>query len=362
MGGMLLLEDGRVFRGESFGAKTTKVGEVVFNTAMTGYQEAITDPSYCEQILVMTYPHIGNTGINTEDPESKNIWVNGFIARYFSRRHSNHRATDGLGSYLRNAGIPALHRIDTRALVRHIRDKGAMKAVISCDGTPVEQLRQMIDRWPGMEGRALAQEVSTKQVYIANEPPQPRMKVNVIDGGVKENIIRLLSMANCFVRVIPINAPVEAWTSDCDLVFLSNGPGDPAALHEPIQKCQQIIGSIPVVGICLGHQLLSLALGAKTYKLPFGHRGANHPVLDVETKKVEITSQNHGFCVDEKSLVATGAKVTHINLNDKTVAGIVHEDKKIMGIQFHPESCPGPHDSRYLVVERFLEFAEKHQA
>ena len=184
MGGMLVLEDGRIFRGESFGAKTTKVGEIVFNTAMTGYQEALTDPSYCEQILVMTYPHIGNTGVNTEDPESKNIWVNGFISRYFSRRHSNHRATDGLGSYLRNAGIPALHRIDTRALVRHIRDKGAMKAVISCDGTPIEQLHNLIKQWPGMQGRALAQEVSTKKSTIANNPANPRLKVNVIDGGV----------------------------------------------------------------------------------------------------------------------------------------------------------------------------------
>jgi carbamoyl-phosphate synthase small subunit len=358
MGGILLLDDGRTFAGDGFGAKATKVGEVVFNTAMTGYQEALTDPSYCEQILVMTYPHIGNTGVNTEDPESERIWVSGFVGRHFSRLHSSHRAEEGLERYLRNAGIPALHGIDTRALVRHIRDKGAMRGAISTDGTPIDQLKRMLSEWPGMEGRALATEVCTEKSYVEHSPEAPRMKVNLIDGGCKLNIIRLLKEANCHIRVVPITAPAEKWTEDCDLVFLSNGPGDPASLTGPISTLKKVIGVKPATGICLGHQLLALALGAKTYKLPFGHRGANHPVKDLETGRVEITSQNHGFCVDRDSLEGTGAAVTHLNLNDETVAGLVHEGKRVKGVQFHPEACPGPHDSAHLLLEGFLRFAE----
>ena len=358
MGGILLLEDGRRFIGDGFGAKTTKVGEVVFNTAMTGYQEALTDPSYCEQILVMTCPHVGNTGVNPEDPESGKVWVSGFVARHFSRLHSSYRADDGLERYLRNAGIPALHGIDTRALVRHIRDKGAMRGAISTDGTPVEQLEQLLQAWPGMEGRALATEVCSSKSYVEHSPDEPRMKVNLIDGGCKKNIIRLLKEANCHVRVVPITAPAKDWVEDCDLVFLSNGPGDPAALHGPIATLKEVIGTKPATGICLGHQLLALALGAETYKLPFGHRGANHPVKDLETGRVEITSQNHGFCVDRESLQAAGATVTHLNLNDQTVAGLVHLEKRVKGVQFHPEACPGPHDSAHLLLEGFLRFAE----
>jgi carbamoyl-phosphate synthase small subunit len=357
MGGILMLEDGRSFEGEAFGARGTRVGEVVFNTAMTGYQEVLTDPSYTEQIVVMTVPHVGNYGVNDDDTESSRVHVSGFIAREFSRLHSNHRATGGLGQYLDGQAVPALEGIDTRALVRHIRSKGAMKAVISTDGTSREDLKRQLDAWPGMEGRALATEVSTSEAYVFHDPDSPRARVSVVDGGVKTNILRLLATANCRVEVHPISASADAWMKDADLVFLSNGPGDPAALPEVVEQVRACIGKKPVVGICLGHQLLGLALGAKTYKLRFGHRGGNHPVKDALTGKVEITSQNHGFCVDSDGILADGGEVTHVNLNDKTVAGFHHKEKRVMGIQFHPESSPGPHDSQHLLIERFLDFA-----
>jgi len=357
MGGILLLEDGRTFKGAAYGARGTCVGEVVFNTAMTGYQEVLTDPSYCEQIVVMTTPHIGNTGVNNEDPESAATWVSGFVAREFARQPSNHRATENLSLYLRTNKVPGLQGIDTRALVRHIREKGAMKAVISTDGTPHEQLMAMLSDWPGMAGRALATEVCSKSTTVYHDPPNPRARVTVVDGGVKTNILRLLAAANCRVRVVPIHAKAEEWMADSDFLFLSNGPGDPAALPSVVSELKTVLGTMPMVGICLGHQLLALTIGAKTYKLRFGHRGANHPVRDVKTGKIEITSQNHGFCVDEESLTATGGQITHVNLNDQTIAGMQHDGLKVMGVQFHPEACPGPHDSQHLLIERFLEFA-----
>ena len=357
MGGILILEDGRSFEGEAFGARGTRVGEVVFNTAMTGYQEVLTDPSYTEQIVVMTVPHVGNYGINEDDIESCRVHVSGFIAREFSRMHSNHRATGGLGQYLDSQAVPALEGIDTRALVRHIRSKGAMKAVISTDGTSVQALEEMLHAWPGMEGRALAAEVSTTQPYIFHDPVHPRARVSVVDGGVKTNILRLLAAANCRVKVMPIGSGAEEWMAEADMVLLSNGPGDPAALPEVVEQVRACIGKKPLVGICLGHQLLGLALGARTYKLRFGHRGVNHPVKDTLTGRVEITSQNHGFCVESDGILADGAEVTHINLNDQTVAGFQHREKKVMGIQFHPEASPGPHDSQHLLIERFLEFS-----
>lgn len=357
MGGILLLEDGRQFSGEAFGARGIRVGEVVFNTAMTGYQEILTDPSYCEQIVVMTTSHVGNTGVNHEDPESKRVWVSGFIAREFSRMHSNHRAKEGLDHYLRSALVPGLQGIDTRALVRHIRSKGAMKGVICTDGTPLAELSAKLEAWPGMVGRALALEVTEKTPRIYCEPEQPRARVTVIDGGVKTNILRLLKQANCAVKVMPLTATAEEWADGADFLFFSNGPGDPAALPEVVEQIKRVKGSLPMVGICLGHQLLGLALGAETYKLRFGHRGANHPVRDLETGRVEISSQNHGFCINAESLEATGGKVTHLNLNDKTVAGFRHDGHRMMGIQFHPEAAPGPHDSNHLLIERFLSFA-----
>jgi carbamoyl-phosphate synthase small subunit len=352
-----LLEDGRAFAGEAFGATTTRVGEVVFNTAMTGYQEVLTDPSYCDQIVTMTVPHVGNYGVNTEDPESANVWVSGFVVRELSRRYSSHRASEGLDRYLREAGVPGIQGVDTRALVRHIRDKGAMKAVISTDGTTREDLAKQLKEWPGMSGRGLAEVVSTKKRYVYADPPEAKASVAVVDGGVKTNILRLLKESGLRVEVFPWNSKAEEWMNGNDFVFLSNGPGDPSALDGMVDEIKKVVGTKPIVGICLGHQLLGRALGAKTFKLGFGHRGANHPVRDLETGRVEITSQNHGFCVDAEGIQAAGGEPTHINLNDQTLAGFKHEKLKIAAVQFHPEASPGPHDSAHLVVKRFLAVA-----
>lgn len=355
--GVLLLEDGTTFIGESFGARTTRVGESVFNTAMTGYQEVLTDPSYTEQVVTMTYPHIGNTGVNEEDPESARVWASGFVVRSLSRTPSNFRSEGSLHSYLEKHGVPGLQGIDTRALVRHLRSHGSMRCAVSTDGTSVDDLKYRILDWPGMEGRALATEVCCTKAYVYADPPRPRIRLAVIDGGVKTNILRLLAEAGAYVRVHPITDPVEAWIQGVDALFLSNGPGDPAALGGVISKLRGLVGTLPMLGICLGHQLLGLALGAKTYKLKFGHRGANHPVRDIRTGRIEITSQNHGFAIDEGSLAGTGSRVTHVNLNDNTVAGFEHPGWRVMGIQYHPESAPGPHDSRNLILNRFIQFA-----
>jgi carbamoyl-phosphate synthase small subunit len=357
LGGILLLEDGRAFSGEGFGAAGTRVGEVVFNTSMTGYQEILTDPSYCEQIVVMTVPHVGNYGVNEEDPESSGVWVSGFVVRELSRRFSNQRGSEGLHRYLRESSVPSIQGIDTRALVRHIRDKGAMKAVISTDGTPRERLEALLSDWPGMSGRGLADVVSTKEPYTFADPQNARGRVAVVDGGVKTNILRLLAQTGLKVDVFPASSSAADWMSDSDFIFLSNGPGDPAALDGMVSEVKSALGKIPVVGICLGHQLLGRALGADTFKLRFGHRGANHPVRDLETGRVEITSQNHGFCVDAKGVEAAGGRVTHVNLNDQTLEGFSHDDLRVAAVQFHPEACPGPRDSDHLVLERFLRVA-----
>ncbi|MBW1880514.1 MAG: glutamine-hydrolyzing carbamoyl-phosphate synthase small subunit [Deltaproteobacteria bacterium] len=357
MGAILLLEDGRRFEGEAFGATATRVGEVVFNTAMTGYQEVLTDPSYAEQVVVMTFPHIGNYGVNEQDPESDRVHVSGFVARAFSRAPSSWRSEGGLHHYLVNFGVPGMHGVDTRALVRHIRTRGAMKCVISTDGTPEVELARQMAEWPGMEGRALATEVGTRRSYLFAEPEEPVLRVSVVDGGCKQNILRLLAERGCRVAVHPIDAPASVWLDGADALFVSNGPGDPAALTGVIAELQKAVGQVPALGICLGHQLLALSLGATTYKLKFGHRGTNHPVRDERSGKVEITSQNHGFAVERESLTATGAEVTHLNLNDHTVSGFVHPGKRVMAVQYHPEACPGPHDSQHL-IDRFVRFAQ----
>jgi len=361
VGGILLLEDGRSFVGEAFGAATTTVGEAVFNTGMTGYQEVLTDPSYREQIVTMTASHVGNYGVNEEDVQSDRVQVAGFIARDFSRVYSSWRASEGLDRYLRRSGVPGLHGVDTRALVRHLRDKGAMRAVISTDGSGADDLWAKVKGWPGMSGRALAGEVSTPKAYRFADPAEPTLRIAVLDGGIKRNILNLLRDTGARVDVFPANTSAATLKAEADMVFLSNGPGDPSALPGMVEEVKKLLGQIPVTGICLGHQLLGLALGADTFKLPFGHRGCNHPVRDLATGKVEITSQNHGFCVDPAGIEKAGGQVTHVNLYDGTLEGFSHDDLRVMAVQFHPEAAPGPHDAQHLLT-RFTDFATNPQS
>ncbi len=363
MGAILLLEDGRKFTGEAFGAAVTKIGEAVFNTAMTGYQEVLTDPSYAEQIVTMTASHIGNTGVNLEDPESENVWVSGFVVRSLTRAPSSWRSTGGLHQYLVRHGVPGMQGIDTRALVRHLRTRGAMRSVISTDGTSDKELMDRLMAWPGMAGRNLASEVSCTKSWTYCAPERPRVRFSVVDGGCKKNILRLLEQAGCAVTVHPLGSSAEQWMENADAVLLSNGPGDPAAIPGVVDEIRKVSDKgMPMVGICLGSQLLGLSLGADTYKLKFGHRGANQPVQDLRTGKVEITSQNHGFAVDRASLEAKGGEVTHLHLNDKTVSGFMHRDKRIFAVQYHPEASPGPHDSSSILLEQFIRFAMGEEA
>ena len=343
---VLLLDDGKLFKGTTFGATGQAIGEVCFNTGMTGYQEILTDPSYAKQIVTMTAPHIGNYGINTEDIEAEKIQVSGFVIKEESIFPSSWRSEMSLGDYLKKQNIVGIKNIDTRALTRHIRDNGVMNGIISSTTDNKIKLTSKLKSSLSMTGLDLAKIVSTKNVYDWSDKGEYR--VAAIDFGIKKNILRLLEELDCQVTVFPANATAKDILSfDPDGVFLSNGPGDPAAVEYGIETVKQILGEKPIFGICLGHQILAIALGAKTFKLKFGHRGINHPVKNMVEKIIEITSQNHGFAVELESLPKNVIS-THINLNDNTSAGIESIDYPAFSVQYHPESSPGPHDSRYL--------------
>ncbi|MGB7201692.1 MAG: glutamine-hydrolyzing carbamoyl-phosphate synthase small subunit [Pyrinomonadaceae bacterium] len=360
---ILVLEDGREFTGKSFGADGTAFGEMVFNTSMSGYQEILTDPSYAGQIVAMTYPLIGNYGTNDGDIESRRAWVEGFVVREASRIASNFRSTASLQDYLKQNNIVGIEHIDTRALVRHIRDKGAMRAGISTTGTDAKSLLEKVLSSPEMQNRELASAVTVTQNYVYEQesairnPQSAIEKFHVVafDFGVKTNSLREFAKFGCRVTVVRAETTAdEVLALKPDGIFLSNGPGDPASMTKVVDEIKKLAASeTPMFGICLGHQLLGEAFGGKTYKLKFGHRGGNQPIKDLTTGKIEITSHNHGFAVDADSLPAD-VEVTHINLNDNTVAGLRHKTLPVFSVQYHPESAPGPHDSEYLFT-RFVD-------
>lgn len=344
----LVLEDGEIFEGSSFGYETENMGEVVFNTSMSGYQEIITDPSYTGQIVAMTYPMIGNYGINNEDIESDRIQVAGFVVKEYSKTYSNFRAVSSLGDYLKKHKVCAIEGVDTRRLTIHIREKGALRGGIfkSTEGA-VEKLLE----FPEMGGRDLATGISCSEPYTFGENDSSHINVGVVDYGVKRSILRLLKNEGFNVKVYPSNTPLSGIIADgAKGVVLSNGPGDPDSVAGARELVKDIIKEeIPAFGICLGHQIIGLGLGGKTYKLKFGHRGVNQPVMNMDTGKVEITSQNHGFAVDTDSIKSKDdVEITYVNLNDKTVEGISHKKLPIFSVQYHPEAAAGPHDSKYL--------------
>ena len=355
MNALLVLEDGRVFSGRSWGAAGETTGEVVFTTAMTGYQEVLTDPSYAGQIVTMTAAHIGNTGVNASDPESARPYVAGFLVRAYSPEYSSWRAQQSLAQYLREHGIVALSEIDTRALTRHIRQKGAMRAALSTERDDVAALTALARNAPAMTGLDLATAVSTKMPYTWDEgtpgewltphPVTPQQHVVAYDFGLKRNILRKLVDHGATVTVVPADFSADQVLAlQPDGVFVSNGPGDPATLDYAVANLRALLGKVPIFGICLGHQLMGLAVGGTTFKLPYGHHGCNHPVQDVRTGKVEITSQNHGFAVAPASLPPE-VTITHRNLNDGTVEGLEHTHVPAFSVQYHPEAAPGPHDA-----------------
>ena len=348
---LLVLEDGKFFEGYSFGAEGEATGEVVFNTSMMGYQEILTDPSYKGQIVTMTYPLIGNYGANDEDFESTKPWVEGFVVREYSKIHSNWRAKKSLDEFLKKHNIVGIEEVDTRALTKHIRLQGAMKGIISTLSDDIKTLTEKAKRSPGVVGQDLVKDVSCKKRWWWKK--EGRYKVIVIDCGVKFNILREISRFDCKVKVVPAKTSYqEILDLKPDGVIFSNGPGDPAAIPYVVETAKNLIGKVPLFGICLGHQVLGQALGGKTYKLKFGHHGGNHPVKDVKTGKVAITAQNHGFCVDIASL-PDEVEITHINLYDNTLEGIRHKKLPLFSVQFHPEASPGPHDAAYLFEEFF---------
>jgi carbamoyl-phosphate synthase small subunit len=363
---LLVLRDGRVFRGEALGAVGETTGEVIFNTAMSGYQEILTDPSYRGQIVAMTYPLIGNYGLNEEDAESRRPWVNGFIVKEASAVASSWRSRLSLHDYLRRHALVGIQAIDTRALTRHLRDHGAQEGIISSVESDVQTLRERARALPGLVGRDLVREVTSDAPFTWSEgvwdparghgPATPsRFRVVAYDAGIKLNILRQLAASGCAVTVVPATTPAAAVLErKPDGVFLSNGPGDPEGVPYLVAAVRDLLPRLPVFGICLGHQIMGLAAGGRTYKLPFGHHGANHPVKDTATGRVEITAQNHGFAVDPASVEREGWEPTHVNLNDGTCEGLRHRAWPAFSVQYHPEASPGPHDASYL----FHRFAE----
>ncbi len=372
---LLVLADGTAYPGWSFGASGTTIGEVVFNTGMTGYQEVLTDPSYCGQIVTFTYPELGNTGVNPDDEESLRPQVRGAIARNICSRPSNWRSTQSLPDYLKQHNVLGIYGIDTRALTRRIRSVGAMNGAISTEILDPHELLQRVQEAPSMAGLNLVREVTTPTVYEWSETTDPvwefsspaeldgdPLVVVALDFGVKRNILRRLASYGCRVIVVPsTTSPEEILSYNPDGIFLSNGPGDPAAVQEGIQTAKALLSSQkPMFGICMGHQILGLSLGAETFKLKFGHRGLNQPCG--LHQQVEITSQNHGFAISADSLPNADVEITHLNLNDRTVAGLRHKNLPVFSVQYHPEASPGPHDADYL-FERFVQtMRENRQA
>jgi carbamoyl-phosphate synthase small subunit len=364
MQAILVLEDGRIFRGEGYGAPGECQGEVVFNTSLTGYQEIATDPSYAGQIVVLTNPQIGNYGTNQADNEAAKPFIEGLIVREFSRVSSNWRSEQVTDEYMERYQVPVLAEIDTRALVRHLRDNGVMRGVISTVSSDVEELVQKARKIRKMDGTDLAKVVSTKAIYTFDESDShnqtddplltvtvegPKLHVVAYDFGMKRNILRMLTREGCKVTVVPAQTSSEdVLGMKPDGVFLSNGPGDPEPVDYAVNAIRGMMGRVPVFGICLGHQLCGLALGGKTYKLKFGHHGGNHPVRNNATGKVEITAHNHNFAVDPESVNANEVELTHVDLNDNTLEGLRHKTLPLFSVQYHPEAAPGPHDSHYL--------------
>ena len=359
----IALEDGRVFTGISFGARGERYGECVFNTSMSGYQEILTDPSYKGQIVTMTYPLIGNYGINAEDVESRKIFLEGFVVKECSKIKSNWRSTKTLDEYLKENNIVGIEGIDTRALTKHIRLQGAMKAILSTEDLDYKSLVKKAKTSQGLVGIDLVREVTSNEQYnaklvsgvkcnpstsLGTGASKPK-KIVAMDFGIKYNILRCLIKSGCNVTVVPAKTSAEEiLKQNPDGIFLSNGPGDPAAVTYAVKEIKKLLGKKPIFGICLGHQLLGLALGGKTYKLKFGHHGGNHPVKDLKKDTISITSQNHGFCVDIDSLKKDDIEITHMNLNDNTLEGMCHKKLPVFSVQFHPEHAPGSHDTEYL--------------
>ncbi len=354
----ILFENGQILEGHSLGKIGLTGGEVCFNTGMTGYQEILTDPSYSGQIINMTYPHIGNYGVNDEDVESSRVQCAGFIVKQACDFPSNFRSVSSLDSYLNENEVVGIQDVDTRMITRLIRDEGAMNAVICSDETQLPNLKNYLDELPNMNGLDLAKDVTCSEAYtFCKSTDSNGYKIAAIDFGIKLNILRILKDFGCEIKVFPADTTSdEILEYNPDGLFLSNGPGDPEACTYAIQTVKELLGVKPIFGICLGHQILALAIGAKTFKLKFGHRGCNHPVKNLQTNIIEITSQNHGFAVSDKGL-PKDATITHTNLNDGTIEGIECADLKAFSVQHHPESSPGPHDSRYL-FHNFIKLME----